>query len=536
MATVAGVEVRGPVEGRAGEILVPEALELVGSLERELGPRREELLERRRERQARLDRGESLDFLPETRAVREGDWRVSPAPDDLRRRRVEITGPTRAKMVINALNSGADGFMADFEDSNSPTWRNMIEGQANLIEAIDRRIAFDDPATGGEYRLRDDPATLLVRPRGWHLPEKHLRLGGRPIAAAFVDAGLYLFHNARRLVERGSGAYFYLPKLESHLEARLWADVFARACERLDLPRESIATTVLIETVPAAFEMEEILHELRDHACALNAGRWDYTFSMIKRHRHRPEFVLPDRNKVTMTVPFMRAYTDLLVKTCHRRGSHAMGGMAAFLPSRTDEEANRRATERIREDKAREAGDGFDGTWVAHPVFVATAMEQFDAVLGERPNQVDRQRNDVEVTRDDLLDAASAGGAAEVTEAGLRNNVNVGIQYISSWLRGNGAAGIYGLMEDAATAEIARSQVWQWLRHEVSLAGDGRQVTRDLVRQLEDEELERIRGEVGDEWFREHGRAEESRGLFEEVAMSEEFVEFLTLPAYERLA
>ncbi len=537
MATTAhgGPEVRGPVEGRLEEVLTDDALTFLGELHERFGGRRRELLEKRRERQARLDQGELLDFLNETRDIREGDWQVTKAPADLQQRRVEITGPTTAKMVINALNSGADGFMADFEDSNSPTWRNMIEGQVNLTDAIERRLEFDDPKTGKNYRLGDELATLLVRPRGWHLPEKHLLIDGEPIAGAFVDAGLYLFHNARRLLDKGSGAYFYLPKTESHLEARLWADVFAHACERLDIPKSAIATTVLIETLPAAFEMDEILHALREHSCALNAGRWDYIFSMIKSFRMRPEFVLPDRNAVTMTVPHMRAYTELLVKTCHRRGAHAMGGMAAFLPSRTDEEQNRKAMEKIAQDKGREAGDGFDGTWVAHPDFVRPAMEQFDKVLGDRPNQLDKQRDDVDVSRDDLLNARGAfdqGG--QVTEAGLRNDVNVGIQYISSWLRGNGAAGIYGLMEDAATAEISRSQVWQWVRHGVELE-DGRPVTRELVHEIEESELERIKGEVGEEWFAQHGRADESKALFEQVALGDEFVEFLTLPAYEKL-
>ena len=435
-------------------------------------------------------------------------------------------------MVINALNSGARGFMADFEDSNSPTWRNMIEGHVNLTDAIERTIEFTSP-DGREYSLNDEVATLLVRPRGWHLPEKHLSVDGQPPAGAFVDFGLHVFHNARRLLDKGSGPYFYLPKMESHLEARLWNDVFSHSEDELGIERGSIRATVLIETVPAAFEMDEILYELREHSAGLNAGRWDYMFSMIKCFRNRREFLLPDRNSVTMTVPFMRAYTELLVKTCHRRGAHAMGGMAAFIPSRTDEEANRKTQAKLREDKRREATDGFDGTWVAHPDSVAGAIEEFDAVLGERPNQVDRRRDDVEVGAAELLDVAST--PAEITEDGLRNDVNVGIQYISSWLRGNGAAAIYGLMEDAATAEIARSQVWQWLRHEAELSS-GERVTSELVKRIEDEELERIRAEIGDDdWFETQGRPRESRMLFEEVALASEFPEFLTLPAYDYL-
>jgi len=525
------LEVRADVRPEHREILSDDALAFVAELQQRFGARREELLRARAERQKRIDAGESLDFLPETREVRESDWQVRRAPDALQDRRVEITGPTNAKMVINALNAGARGFMADFEDSNSPTWDNMAGGQLSLKRAIRRELEHEEK--GKEYRLGEHLATLLVRPRGWHLAEKHIHLDGRPIAGAFMDFGLYAFHNARELVDRGAGAFFYLPKMQSHLEARLWAEVFGFARERLGLDDGAIACTVLIETLPAAFEMEEILYELRDYSCALNAGRWDYIFSMIKTFRDRPEFVLPDRTAVTMTVPFMRAYTELLVKTCHRRGAHAMGGMAAFLPSRTDEAQNASSMEKIKADKSREANDGFDGTWVAHPDFVRPAMAEFDAVLGERPNQVDRRRDDVSVTAEQLLDAASAGGAP--TEAGLRNDVNVGIQYISSWLRGNGAAGIYGLMEDAATAEISRSQVWQWIRHDVAL-DDGRTVTRDLVRQYETEELERIRSEVGDDaWFEEHGRPELSRQLFEEVALRDEFVEFLTLPAYEHL-
>jgi malate synthase len=532
VAGAPGVELTRTPEGRQAEVLTGEALAFVADLERRFGSTRLELLDARRERRERWAAGESLDFLPGTREIREGDWTVAPAPPDLQDRRVEITGPVDRKMIINALNSGARGFMADFEDSLSPTWVNVVDGHVNLIDAIERTIEFTGP-DGREYRLGEQTATLLVRPRGWHLHDKHVRVDGRPISAALLDAGLFLFHNARRLLDRGSGPYFYLPKMESHREARLWNDVFAHAQRTLGIEQGSVRATVLIETLPAAFEMDEILYELRDHASGLNAGRWDYIFSAIKTFRERPEFVLPDRDDVKMTVPFMRAYTLLLVRTCHARGAHAMGGMAAVIPSRKDPEASKRAIEAVRADKQREAGDGFDGTWVAHPDVVEVAMEEFDKVLGDRPNQIDRRRDDVHVTAAELLDVASTPGAK--TEAGLRNDVNVGIQYISSWLRGNGAAAIYGLMEDAATAEIARSQVWQWIRHGVTL-DDGQQVTPELVRRLEDEELERIRGEIGDDaWFETEGRPRESRELFEQVALSEEFVEFLTLPAYERL-
>ncbi|MFL5855492.1 MAG: malate synthase A, partial [Solirubrobacteraceae bacterium] len=531
--TTEGVEVRGPAHDRFDEILTPSALGFVAALHREFDARRRELLARRADRQAELDGGGTLDFPTGTADVREGDWRVRPAPAPLERRRVEITGPSApAKMVVNALNSGADGFMADFEDSLSPTWRNVIGGQLNLRDAIDRNLDFS--VDGKDYRLDEDTATLLVRPRGWHLNERHVAVDDEPVAGALLDFGLYFFHNAKRLLDRGAGPYFYLPKTESHREARLWNDVFNWAEDGLGIARGTIKATVLIETIPAAFEMDEILFELRDHSAGLNAGRWDYIFSVIKTFRERPDFVLPDRAKVTMTVPFMRAYTELLVRTCHRRGAHAMGGMAALIPSRRDPEANERALEGVRADKTREAGDGFDGTWVAHPDSVAVATDAFDAVLGERPNQVDRRRDEVQVGPEQLLDVESTPG--EITEEGLRGNVNVGIQYISSWLRGNGAAGIYGLMEDAATAEISRAQVWQWIRHGATL-DDGRAVTPELVRELALDELERIRGEIGDdEWFETQGRPDLSRSLFERVALSgERFVEFLTLPAYEEL-
>ena len=529
-----GVEITAGVEGRYGEVLSDDALELVAKLHRALDGTRRELLARRVERQAELDAGGTLDFLASTQQVREGGWTVAPPPPALEDRRTEITGPTSAKMVINALNSGARGFMADFEDANSPTWENMVGGQANLIDAV--RGALEHTADNGrEYRLEAETATLLVRPRGWHLVERHLTVDGEPVSGGLFDFALYLFHNARELLDRGSGPFYYLPKLESHLEARLWNDAFSLAEDHVGLDRGTARATVLIETLPAAFEMDEILYELREHSAGLNAGRWDYIFSAIKRFRERPDFVTPDRRKVTMTVLFMRAYTELLVKTCHRRGAHAMGGMSAVIPSRTDEQAAERAREAVRSDKEREAAAGFDGTWVAHPDSVEPAREEFDRVLGDRPNQVEERRDDVEVGAEQLLDIPSTPG--EITEEGLRNNVNVGIQYISSWLRGNGAAAIYGLMEDAATAEISRSQVWQWIRHGAAL-DDGRTVTPELVRELATEELEKIRAEIGDdEWFEREGRPKESRELFEAVALSgdDEFVEFLTLPAYERL-
>jgi malate synthase len=496
---------------RSDDVLTPEALELVAELHRRFDGRRRELLDARRARQERLDAGELPNFLPQTRGVRESEWTIATVPPDLQDRRVEITGPTDRKMVINALNSGARMFMADFEDANSPTWTNMVEGQANLIDAIERTIELSTPE-GKHYRLDDDVATLLVRPRGLHLPEKHVRIDGAPVAGAFFDFGLYLFHNGRRLLERGTGPYLYIPKLESHLEARLWNDVFTFTEQALDLPHGSIKATVLIETILAAFEMDEILWELRDHAAGLNAGRWDYLFSVIKKFRTKPEFVLPDRNAVAMTAPFMRAYTELLVKTCHRRGAHAMGGMAAFIPSRRDAELNKRALANVREDKVREVGDGFDGTWVAHPDLVPVADAEFDRVLAGRPNQLDRQRDDVEPDADTLLDVASTPG--DVTEEGLRNDVSVGLLYISSRLGGVGAAALYNLMEDAATAEIARSQVWQWIRH-------GR-FERDHVAGVIDEEAR-------------DGVSPEARALFEQVALGEDFVEFLTLPAYDHL-
>ncbi|MBI4172423.1 MAG: malate synthase A [Actinobacteria bacterium] len=508
-----GVEIRGPLTGRAEEVLTEEALAFVAALQREFRGRRAELLARRAARLAELRAGVLPDFLPETRAVREGDWQVASPPADLLDRRVEITGPVDRKMVINALNSGAKVFMADFEDANSPTWENCVEGQANLTDAIERTIELVTPEKS--YRLNDETATLLVRPRGWHLVERHLWVDGEPVSGSLFDFGLYVLRNARRLLDRGTGPYFYLPKLESHLEARLWNDVMRFAEDALELPRGCMRPTVLIETVLAAFEMEEILYELRERSIGLNAGRWDYIFSVIKKLGHRPEFVLPDRSAVTMAVPFMFAYTELLVQTCHRHGAHAIGGMAAFIPSRRDAEVNAVALVKVNEDKEREAGQGFDGTWVAHPDLVPVAMACFDRVLGERPHQVGKLREDVSVSAADLLDVAATPG--EVTEAGLRNNVSVGIQYLAAWLKGSGAVAIFNLMEDAATSEISRSQVWQWLHH-------GRVERADVVRLIE-EEVAKLDADVS-----------EARALFEQVALGDGFVEFLTLPAYEHLA
>ncbi len=521
MATTEQVEVKGPVAGRAREVLTPAALDFVGRLQREFGGRREELLRARDERQTRIDAGETPVFLAATESVRGSEWKVAPAPKDLQDRRVEITGPTDRKMLINALNSGARVFMADFEDANSPTWSNLVEGQVNLIDAIERRIDFKSPE-GKEYRLNDEVATLLVRPRGWHLDETHVEVDGKPISGSLFDFGLYFFHNARRLLSKESGPYFYLPKLESHLEARLWNDVFNLAQDEIGVPRGTIRATVLIETILAAFEMEEILYELREHSSGLNAGRWDYIFSIIKKFRNRPEFVLPDRAQVSMTVPFMRAYTELLVTTCHKRGAHAMGGMAAFIPSRRDAEVKRVAVAKVKEDKDREAGDGFDGTWVAHPDLVPTAIESFNRVLGDRPNQLDRQRPEVSVTAGQLIDVKVPGGT--ITEKGLRMNVSVGIQYIESWMRGTGAAAINNLMEDVATAEISRSQVWQWVRHSSRLE-EGSIVNADLVREIADDEVSKLSGR----------RFQDARKVFEEVALSKEFRPFLTLVAQKYL-
>jgi malate synthase len=514
---VSSLEAAPVKEERAADILSDDALEFLSELHARFNPRRLELL------QARTERGAPTGFLEETKEIREGDWSVAEPRPDYEDRRVEITGPTDRKLVINALNSGAKGFMADFEDANSPTWVNQVEGHVNLIDAIEGSITYDS-SEGRHYELDDEVATLLVRPRGWHLPEKHLKVDGETVAGAFMDFGLYVFHNAQRLLDKGKAPYFYLPKMEHHLEARLWNDVFVWAQDQLGVPQGSIRATVLIETLPAAFQMDEILYELRDHSYGLNAGRWDYIFSMIKCFRDRPEFVLPDRTDVKMTVPFMHAYTELLVQTCHKRGAFAMGGMAAQIPSRKDKAANEEALAAAKADKEREAKAGFDGTWVAHPDVVSTAMAAFDEVLGDKPNQIDKQRPDVSVTPEQLLDAASTPG--EITEQGLRNDVSVGFQYISFWLGGRGAAGINNLMEDAATAEISRSQIWQWVKHG--------KFTKDQVRQILDEEMSKIREDVGEDTWQK-GRPDETKEIFERVSLGDEFPDFLTLPAYDYL-
>jgi malate synthase len=530
MTTHTRLELHGTMAPGFEEVLTPDALEFVAALHGEFGARRLELLEARARRRRRLADGQTLDFLTQTREVREQSWTVDPVPTDMRQRWVEITGPTERKMTINALNSGADGFMADFEDANAPTWRNMIEGQINLRDAIDRSITYEG-SDGRPYELVENPATLLIRPRGWHLPERHLRVGSQAASGSLFDFGLYLFHCAPRLIASGSGPYFYLPKLESHLEARLWNDVFCFAQDALGIDRGTIKATVLIETLPAAFEMDEILYELRQHSAGLNAGRWDYIFSAIKCLADRPEMVLPDRSDVTMTVPFMRAYTDLLAATCHRRGAHAMGGMSALIPSRRDEQANERALAAVRADKEREVGQGYDGTWVAHPDLVPVARDVFETGLQGAPNQLSRRRDDLHVSAAELLDLASTPG--QITEAGLRTDVSVGFQYVSFWLTGRGAAAINAMMEDAATAEISRSQIWQWVHHGSKLS-DGRVVTPELVRRVLDEETAAIRRAVGEETWKQ-GRPAETREIFERVALAPELIEFLTIPAYDYL-
>ncbi|MFF1956221.1 malate synthase A [Streptomyces sp. NPDC058220] len=523
---------------RQDEVLTDAALTFVAELHRRFTPRRDELLALRAERRASIARTSSLDFLPETASIREDEsWRVAPAPAALNDRRVEITGPTDRKMTINALNSGAKIWLADFEDASAPTWENVIVGQLNLMDAYERRIDFTDPRSGKSYALKaeDQLATVVTRPRGWHLAERHLQLDGVPVPGALVDFGLYFFHNAKRLIELGKGPYFYLPKTESHLEARLWNDIFVFAQDYTGIPQGTVRATVLIETITAAYEMEEILYELRDHASGLNAGRWDYLFSIIKNFRDGgAKFVLPDRNAITMTAPFMRAYTELLVRTCHKRGAHAIGGMAAFIPSRRDAEVNKVAFEKVKADKDREAGDGFDGSWVAHPDLVPIAMASFDAVLGDRPHQKDRLREDVSVAAGDLIAVDSLD--ARPTYEGLRNAVQVGIRYIEAWLRGLGAVAIFNLMEDAATAEISRSQIWQWINAGVEFEHDGRtlRATPELARQVAAEELAAIRAEVGEEAFAS-GAWQQAHDLLLTVALDENYTDFLTLPAYEQL-
>ncbi|GCD41995.1 malate synthase A [Streptomyces paromomycinus] len=525
----------GKAPARQDEILTEAALAFVAELHRRFTPRRDELLARRDARRAEIARTSSLDFLPETAHVRDDEsWRVAPAPAALDDRRVEITGPTDRKMTINALNSGAKVWLADFEDASAPTWANVIGGQVNLIDAYERRIDFTDPGSGKSYALKPagELATVVVRPRGWHLDERHLQLDGTPVPGALVDFGLYFFHNAQRLLDLGKGPYFYLPKTESHLEARLWNEIFVFAQDYVGIAQGTVRATVLIETITAAYEMEEILYELRDHASGLNAGRWDYLFSIVKNFRDGGEkFVLPDRNAVTMTAPFMRAYTELLVRTCHKRGAHAIGGMAAFIPNRRDPEANETALAKVRADKDREAGDGFDGSWVAHPDLVPVARASFDAVLGDRPHQKDRLREDVAVSAADLIAVDSLD--ARPTYQGLVDAVRVGTRYIEAWLRGLGAVAIFGLMEDAATAEISRSQIWQWVDAGVVFE-NGEKATADLVRRIADEELAAVRAEIGDEAFAA-GTWQQAHDLLLKVALDTDYAAFLTLPAYELL-
>ena len=526
--SVETIQITGPVSAEFAEILTPEAMNFVATLARAFTDRREELLRRRAQRQAEIDAGKLPDFLPETEHIRNSDWTIAPEPADLQDRRVEITGPVERKMIINALNSGAKVFMADFEDAFSPTWEGTIQGQINVRDAVNRTITYDSPE-GKQYALNEEIATLLVRPRGWHLTEKHVLIDGKPISGGIFDFGLYFFHNTKTLIEKGTGPYFYLPKLESHLEARLWNDVFVLAQRELGIPQGTIKATVLIETILAAFEMDEILYELREHSAGLNCGRWDYIFSVIKKFRNIPEFIMPDRAQVTMTTHFMRSYSLLTIKTCHRRNAHAIGGMAAQIPIKNDAKANEEALARVRADKRREVTDGHDGTWVAHPGLVAIAMEEFDAVM-KGPNQIDKKREDVHATAADLLKVPDG----TITEAGLRNNISVGIQYLESWLRGNGCVPINNLMEDAATVEIARSQIWQWIHHPKGILEDGRKVTVDLFRELAKDELEKIRSAVGEQQFARR-KFQTASKILDEIITDDQYVEFLTLPAYKYL-
>jgi malate synthase len=524
-----GVEIRGRLTPAATEILGARALAFLAKLARKFEPRRRELMTARAQRQVEFDAGKLPDFLPHTKSIRDAEWSVAPVPRNLQDRRVEITGPADRKMVINALNCGANVFMADFEDSNTPTWANMIEGQVNLRDAVSRTIDFTSPE-GKRYELNENTATLMVRPRGWHLLEGHVLIDGEPVSGAIFDFALYFFHNAKALLARDTGPYFYLPKIESHLEARLWNEVFVTAQRELGVPLGTIKATVLIETVLAAFEMDEILFELREHCVGLNIGRWDYIFSCIKKFRSHRDFCLADRAQVTMTAPFMRAYALLLIKTCHRRNAFAIGGMAAQIPIKNDPAANAAALEKVRADKVREATDGCDGTWVAHPGLVEVAKAVFDQHM-PAPNQVHRKRDDVTITARALLDFQPE---KPITEAGLRNNISVGIQYIGAWLAGNGCVPVFNLMEDAATAEISRSQIWQWIRSPKGVLEDGRKVTRELIRKLLPEELARVKALLGAEGLAA-GRYDDAARLFEEITTSDDYVEFLTLPGYQWL-
>jgi malate synthase len=524
-----GIEFRGETGGAFSDILTPEAVRFVASLQRKFNPPRETLLAKRSERQQRIDAGQLPDFLPETRRIREADWKIAPVPADLQDRRVEITGPAGdRKMVINALNSGAKVFMADFEDANSPTWENSIGGQRNLRDAIRRTIDYTSPE-GKAYKLNGNPAVLVARPRGWHLVEKHMLVDGLPVSASLFDFGLYFFHNARELLQRGSGPYFYLPKMESHLEARLWNEVFVFAQDELGIPQGSIKATCLIETILAAFEMDEILYELRDHVAGLNCGRWDYIFSYIKKLRNQPRVIVPDRSLVTMTAPFMRAYSLLAIRTCHKRGAHCIGGMAAQIPIKNNPAANEEALAKVRSDKLREARDGHDGTWVAHPGLVPVARAVFDDIM-PGPNQIAKQLDGIHITAADLLEVP----AGEITEAGVRTNISVGIQYIEAWLRGYGAVPINNLMEDAATAEISRAQLWQWIKHPKGVLNDGRKITVELFRLLMKEELDKIRAAIGPDAY-DGGKFDTAAALFEAMTVAEQFEDFLTVPGYRYL-
>ncbi|ETI69527.1 malate synthase A [Neobacillus vireti] len=530
MATqTTGIEVVGAIKAQYDEILTPEALNFIEELEQKFGARRLELLQYRQKRQQEIDNGKLPDFLPETKHIRNGEWTIAPLPKDLQDRRVEITGPTDRKMVINALNSGAKLFMADFEDATSPTWENAVEGQINLRDAVKRTIRFENP-NGKKYALKEETAVLIPRPRGLHLEEKHVLLDGKSISGSFFDFGMYFFHNVKALLAKGSGPYFYLPKLESHLEARLWNDVFVFAQEKLGVAQGTIKATVLIETIMAAFEMDEILYELKEHSAGLNCGRWDYIFSFIKKLRNQKDVILPDRAQVTMTSPFMRSYSLLTIQTCHRRKAPAMGGMAAQIPVKNNPQANEEAFAKVLADKEREARDGHDGTWVAHPGLVPVAMEAFNREM-PTPNQIHTAKQQkITITAQDLLEIP--GGT--ITEAGVRTNINVGIQYVASWLSGRGAAPIYNLMEDAATAEISRAQLWQWIRHPRGVLDDGRKITIEMYEQFKGEELERIKQEIGIQYF-ENGRFDEAIRLFDRLILNDEFVDFLTLPGYEQL-
>ncbi|MFO1386403.1 MAG: malate synthase A [Chitinivorax sp.] len=529
MTYSAGIEVLGKVTPEYAQILTPEALDFVAKIVRKFEPRRKELMAARVARQAELDAGQLPDFLPQTKAIREGDWKIAALPKDLLDRRTEITGPVERKMMINALNSGAKSFMADFEDSNCPTWENQIEGQINVFDAYRRQIAYTSPE-GKEYKLNDEIATLILRPRGWHLMEKHVKIDGEIVSGSMFDFGLSFFHNIKYLVANGRGTYYYLPKMESHLEARLWNDIFVFAQNELGIAQGTIKGTVLIETILAAYEMDEILYELREHSSGLNAGRWDYIFSCIKKFKTNKNYCLANRGLITMTVPFMRAYALLLLKTCHKRNAPAIGGMSALIPIKNDPVANEKAMAGIRADKDRDATDGYDGGWVAHPGLVATARAAFDAVLGDRPNQIDKQRDDVNVVGSDLLNFQPEN---PITEAGLRMNINVGVQYLGAWISGNGCVPIHNLMEDAATAEISRSQCWQWIRSPKGVLDDGRKVTKELFRELLADEVSKLKAEYGNRWTKQY---EDASRMFDELTTSDDFVEFLTLPGYDYLA